>query len=92
MVKYVLKKKFKTVIYDLDGFIQGGFNRKGFDGHGFSVNGIIEKGFDRNKELVCEEKVKQAIREKPWNIYYASEVIIGEYGFMKECVESDPNT
>ena len=77
MVKYVLKKSknnFKTLIFDLDGFNKGGFNRKGFNGDGFNINGFDENGFKRNKELACEEKTKQAIRENPWSIYYASDV------------------
>ena len=56
------------------------------------MNGIIEHGFNKNKVLACEEKVKQSLRENPWNIYYASEVFRNNYETMKECVESDPNT
>ena len=56
-----LKKKFKnnfrTIIYDLDGFNKDGFNRKGFDRNGFNIYGIDEHGFNRNRELACEEKV-----------------------------------
>ena len=44
------------------------------------------------KELVCKEKVKQSIRENPWNICYASEAIRSKREDMKECVEADPNT
>ena len=33
------------------------------------MNGIIEHGFNKNKVLACEEKVKQSLRENPWNIY-----------------------
>ena len=49
-------------------------------------------GFIRNKELACEEKDKQAIRENPRNIYYASGVFRNKYEIMLECVESDLNT
>ena len=56
------------------------------------MNGIDENGFNRNKELACEEKVKEAIRKNPWNIYYASEVFRIKYEIMKECVEADPKT
>ena len=86
-----IENNFKT-IYDLDGFNQDGFNKKGFDRDGFIINGIDENGFNRSKELACEKKVKQAIRENPWNIYYASKVFRNEYEIMKECVEADPNT
>ena len=59
MVVYFEKKNnFRTIIYDLDGFNQDGFNRKAFDRNGFNINGIDENGFNRNKELVCEEKIK----------------------------------
>ena len=87
-----IKNNFKTRVYDLDGFNQDGFNRKGFNRNGFNINGIDEHCFNRIKELACEEKVKQAIRENPWNIYYASEVFRNEYEIMKECVELDTNT
>ena len=94
MVKYISKKKiennFKT-IYDLDGFNQDGFHRKRFDRDGFNINGIDENGFNRSKELACEKKVKQAIRENRWNIYYANELFRNEYEIMKECVEAEPN-
>ena len=96
MGKYIskkkFKKKFKTIIYDLDGFNQDGFNRKRFDRNGFNINGIDENGFNRNKEIACEEKVRPAIRENPWNIYYVSELFRNKYEIMKEFVESDPNT
>ena len=53
------KNNFRTIIYDLDGFDQYGFNRKGFDRNGFiNINGTDEHGFNKNKELACEEKVK----------------------------------
>ena len=74
MIKYnskekFLKKNFKTILYDLDGFInQDRLNRKGFDRNGFSINRIDENGFVRKKELVCKGKIKQAIRENIWNI------------------------
>ena len=55
------KNNFKTIIYVLDGLNQDGFNKKGFDREGFHMNGIDENGFNRNKELACGEKVKQAI-------------------------------
>ena len=42
------------------------------------------------KELACEEKVKQAIRENPWNFYYVSEGFRNKYEIMKDCFESDP--
>ena len=96
MIKFFFEKKpktkSKTIIYDLDGFNQDGYARKGFDKNGFNINGIGEHGFKRNKEIACEEKVKQAIRGTPRNIYYASEVFRNKHEIMKECVESDPNT
>ena len=96
MVKYILKKHIKKILktttYDLDGFNQDGDDRKGFDRNGFIINEIDENGFNGNKELACEEKVKQAIRENPWNIYYASEEFRNKYEITKECVESDRNT
>ena len=92
MVKYILKKNFKTIIYDLDGFNLDGFNRKGFDRNGFNINGINEHGFNRNGELTCEEKVKQSMRENPWNIYHASADFRNKYEIMLECVKADPNT
>ena len=96
MVKYILKKRFKnnfkTIIYDLDGFNQDGFNRRGFDRDGFIINGNDGNGFDKNKELVCEEKFKQAIRENPWNTYYVSEVFRIKYEIIEECAELNPNT
>ena len=66
MVKYFLKKNknfFRTMNYDLDGFIQDVYARKGFYRNGFNIIGIDENGFNRNKEIACEEKVKQVIRE-----------------------------
>ena len=75
------------LVFDLDGFNQDGFNR-----NGFNRNGIDENGFNRNKELVCEEKIKQAIRKNTWNFYYASEVFRNKYEVMKECVKPDPKT
>ena len=71
---------------------QDGFHRKRFDRNGFNINGINENGFNGNKKLVCQEKIKQDIRENPWNIYYVSEVFRNKYEIMKECVKSDPNT
>ena len=55
--------------------------------------GIDENGFNRNKELACEEgEVKQSIRENPWNVLYASgEFRYNKYEIMKEFVESDPS-
>ena len=90
--KTYLKKNFifKTLIFDLDAFIQDGFNRKAFDKNGFNINGI--NGFNRIKELVCEEKIKYSIRENPWKIYYVSEVFRNKYEISKECVGLDPNT
>ena len=87
-----MKNKFKIIIYDLDGFNQDGLNRKGFDRNGFTINETDENSFNRNKELVCEEKIKQAIRENPWNIYCVSEMFRNKYEIMKECVKRDPNT
>ena len=87
-----LKHKFKTTIYDLDGFNEDGFYKKGFHRDEFNKNRTDENGFNRNKVLACEEKVKQAIRENPWNNYYASEVFRNKYKIIKECVEADPNT
>ena len=86
----VIKNKFTG--YDRDGYDQDGFNRKGLKRNGFNINGIDENGYNRFKETACEEKVKQAIKENPWNIYYASEVFRKKYEIMKECVESDPYT
>ena len=83
---------FKIVNHDLDGFNQDGFNGKGFDRNGFNINGIDEKGFSRNKELNCEEKIKRAVRETPWIIYNVSEVFRSKNGIMKECIKSDLNT
>ena len=60
--------------------------------NGFNVNGIDENGFNRKNELVCDEKIKQAIRKNPWNIYYVSEVFRNKYEIVKECVKSDPKT
>ena len=65
---------------------------KGFARNGFIINGIDERGFNINGELACEEKVKQATNENPWNNYYASEVFRSKYEIMKECDEADPNT
>ena len=69
-----IENNFKT-IYDLDGFNQNGFNRKRFDRDGFNMNGIDENGFNRSKELACEKKVEQAIRENPWNILIDMQVM-----------------
>ena len=88
----MIKNNFKTIIYDSDGFNQDGFNGKGFDRNGFNVNGIDESGFIRNKEIVCEEKMKQAMKENPWNIYYISDVFRNKYETRKECVGLDLNT
>ena len=43
--------------------IKMGMIKKRFDRNGFGINGIDENGFIKKKELVCEEKVKQAIKE-----------------------------
>ena len=56
------------------------------------MNGIDEHGFNRNRELACEEKVKQAKRENPWDTYYASEVFRNKYQIMLKCVEADPTS
>ena len=87
-----IKSNFKIIIYDSVGFNQDGFNRKRFDRNGFNKNGIDAHGFKRNGKVACEEKVKQAIRENPWNIYYASEMFRNKFEIMLESVESDPNT
>ena len=76
----------------MDGFNQDGFDRKKFDRNGFNINEIDENGCNKNKELVCEKKFKEAIRKVPWKIYYVSEVFRKKYEIMKECVKSDPNT
>ena len=60
-----IKINFKISVYDLDGFNQDGFNRKGFDRKGFDINGFDEIGYIRNKEVACQEKLKQAIRKNP---------------------------
>ena len=86
------KNNFKTISYDLDGLNQDGFNREGFDRNEFSMNGIDEYGFNRNKELGCEEKIKQSIRKNLWNIYHASAEFRNKYDIMLECVKDDPNT
>ena len=83
---------FETIIYDLDGFIQDGFNRKGLDRNGFNINGIDERGFIRNGELACGEKVEQSFRENAWNIYHASAEFRNKHKIMLECVKADPNT
>ena len=70
-MKKTLKIVFRT-FYNLDGFDQDGFNRKGFDNNRFNIKGINEKGYSRNKELACEEKLKQAIRENPKTYQYAN--------------------
>ena len=94
--KVFFEKKFKnyftTITHDLDGFNQDGFNRKGFDRNGFDIKGIDEHGFNRNEDLACEERVIQAIRENPWNIYYAREEFRNKYKIIKACVESISNT
>ena len=51
------------MIDDLDGFNNDGYDRKGFDRNGFDIHGIEEIGFNRKKELDCEEKVNQAKRK-----------------------------
>ena len=78
-----IKYNFKIIIYDLDGFNRYGFNRKRFDRNRYNINGIDNHGFNRNKEIACEEKVKQSIRENPWNIYYVSEVFRNKNEIMK---------
>ena len=87
-----IKNYFKTIIYDLDGFNQDGPDGIGLNRKGFNINGIDERGFIRNKKIVCGEKVKQAIKENPWNICYASDVFKNNFEIMKECVELEPNT
>ena len=57
----ILNNNFKTIIYDLDGYNQIGSERKWFDWNRFNINGIVEHGFNRKKELACEEKFKQAV-------------------------------
>ena len=57
------------------------------DRNGSNINGIDEIGCNRSKE-----KIIQAIRENPCNIYYVSEVFRNKYEIMKDCVESDPYT
>ena len=39
-----------------------------------------------------EDRVKQAIRKNPWNIYYALDKFKNSFEIMKECVELEPNT
>ena len=75
MVKYFLKTKIENnfrIIHDLDGFDEDGFNKKGFDRNGFKRRGINECGYNKNNELACEEKLKQAIREYPNTYQYAT--------------------
>ena len=86
-----IKKIFKTIIFDLEGFNQDCFNRKEFDRDGFNISGIDEHGLNTNKELACEEKGKQSIGENPWKIYHASGEFRNKHEIMKECVKSDPN-
>ena len=80
------------MFFDLDGFNQDEFNRKGFDRNGFNINGVEEHVFIRNKELACEENVKQFIRENFWTIYHASGEFRNKYEIMLKSVEADPNT
>ena len=59
-----MKKNYKNsfrIKYILDGFDENGFNRKGVDDY----------GYDRSKELACEENFQQAIRENPNTYQYA---------------------
>ena len=56
----------------MNAFDQDGFNRKGFGGDGFNRKGKDEYGYDRNKELACKEKLKQALRENPIIYQYAT--------------------
>ena len=87
-----IKQNFKIIIYDLGGFNQDGFKIRIFYRDGLLINVIGGNGFNKNKELVCEEKIKQALRETPWNIYYVCEVFRNIYEIMEECVRSNPNT
>ena len=66
-----LKNNFRIVYY-LEGFDQDRFNRKRFDRNGFKGKGVDEYGYNRNKELACKEKPKQAIRENPNTYQYAT--------------------
>ena len=59
-----IKNKFR-IVCDLDGFDQDRFSRKKFDRNGCNRKGIDDYGYNRNKELACKEKLKQAIRENP---------------------------
>ena len=75
MIKFFLKKNIKNIlriIYNLDGFDEDGFNKEGFDRNGFNGKGIDENRYNRNKELACKGKLKQAIRENPNAYQYAT--------------------
>ena len=45
---------------------------KGFDRNGFDRKRVDEYGYNSNKELVCKEKLKQAITEKSNTYQYAT--------------------
>ena len=66
-----IKSNFR-ITYDSNGFDQDGFDRKGFDRDGFNGKRFDEYGYDRNKELACKEKPKQAIKESPNNYQYVT--------------------
>ena len=86
-----IRNNFETITFCSHGFNKDASDRKGFHTHGFDKKGNDENGFNRNKVLVCEEKIKQAIGENPWNIVYVSDNFRNKHEIMKECVESDPN-
>ena len=78
--------------FDKNGFNKLGFNKEGFDKNGFDKFGFNKIGFNREKVLVDVDKAKKAIKEDPWNIFYAAESVRDNYELIKEYVENEPNT
>ena len=66
-----MKKNVKNnirILYNLDAFVEDGFNKEGLDRNGYNRKRVDGYGYISNKELACKEKLKQAITENP-NIY-----------------------
>ena len=78
-----IENNYKIIIYNIEGFNQDGFSWKGLDRTALKIKRTDENGFNRNEELVCEEKIKKAIRENPLNIYYASDVFRNKNEILK---------
>ena len=87
------KNQCCEIAYDLEGFIQDGFDREVYDRQDFYRERFKKWGLNRNKEVAdTEKKIKLALKMKPWNIHCAKDNYSNSFEIMNKCLQCEPNT